>query len=304
MSFNRESHDEGLGGLSPARALADDVRTVRRALVLPDGHETAVVHHAPRRPVPDAAAPVVYVHGIQSHPGWFVGSAQALARAGHEVFQVTRRGSGDARVARGDAASARQLVEDTAAAVDWVRQRTGADRIALAGVSWGGKLMVLHAMRRPETVRTLALVTPGINPAVGVGWPTKLAIAACRLCCPRRRFAIPLNDPALFTDNPEMRRYLREDPHRLHRATARFLTASVVLDAMVTRAAKGALGVPTSLLLARRDRIIDNAATRELLGRLTAGAVRVHELDAAHTIEFEPDPAPFYELFVRSVQAE
>ncbi|HUU22110.1 MAG TPA: alpha/beta fold hydrolase [Phycisphaerae bacterium] len=304
MPFSAENEERPLGGLVPARPLADDVATARRTLTLPDGYPTAVIHHRPLPAPAEPGGPVLYAHGIQSHPGWFVGSAQALARAGHEVFQVTRRGSGDAATARGDAPSAAALIADTAAAVEWIRAETGADRVCLLGVSWGGKLMVLHAIRRPETVRSLTLVAPGIKPSVGVGWPVRLAIAACRLCCSRRRFDIPLNDPALFTDSPDMQRYLREDPHRLHRATARLLVASALLDRRVARAKAGSVTAPTSLLLARRDRIIDNAATGRLLERLTAGAVRITEFDAAHTIEFEPDVGGFYDALLAAVRAE
>ena len=67
------------------------------------------------------------------------------------------------------------------------------------------------------------------------------------------------------------------------------------------RARPGALKLPTTLLLAGRDRIIDNDATRSVLERLTARAVRVERLDAAHTMEFEPDPAPFHQLLCRAV---
>jgi len=52
--------------------------------------------------------------------------------------------------------------------------------------------------------------------------------------------------------------------------------------------------MPTTLLLAKRDRIIDNAATRAVVERLTAHRAVVQELDAAHVLEFEPDPQPFY----------
>jgi len=304
LSFKTDNPQEGLGPLTPAKPLEPDVQTARGVLTLPDGYVTTVVRHRPRPPAPVERGPVLYAHGIQSHPGWFVGSAQALARAGHEVFQVTRRGSGDAAESPGDAPSAGRLMEDTDAAVEWIRGETGADKVQLLGVSWGGKLMVLQAMRHPETAGSLTLVAPGLKPAVGVSGPRRLAIAACRICCPQRRFDIPLNDPALFTDNPEMRRYLRDDPHRLHRATARFLVASVLLDARIERAGEGMLDVPTSLLLARRDRIINNPATRRLLERLTAGAVRVTEFDAAHTIEFEPDVSGFYAALTNATNDE
>ncbi len=68
-------------------------------LRLPDGYETSLYVHNPSEG--SKATAVVYLHGIQSHPGWFVGSAAALAARGHPVFQPTRRGSGDNRLDRG-----------------------------------------------------------------------------------------------------------------------------------------------------------------------------------------------------------
>jgi len=270
-------------------------------LTLPDGYRTVMLHHEPASAVP-AGPPVLYVHGIQSHPGWFIGSAQALARSGREVFQVVRRGSGEATVGRGDARSARELLEDVNAAVEHVVIATGSEKVALLGVSWGGKLLTAYALDFPRRSASLTLVAPGLAARVGPSAWTRLAIATCWLCCPRRYFDIPLSDPALFTHNPAMRDYLRGDRHRLMRATARFMVASHMLDRIIARAARAsALTVPTTLLLARRDRIIDNDRTRRLVERLTGDSARVVELDAAHTIEFEPDPAEFYALLCQAV---
>lgn len=281
-----------------ARPLAGDVPVRREAWALPGGGEALVLRHGPVGP---AGVPVLYLHGIQSHPGWFVGSAQALARAGHEVFQLTRRGSGAARAGRGDAASKAQLLDDVARAGRTVIDETGAEAVALLGVSWGGKLAAAAALARDVPLATLTLVAPGIASRVGVSAWTKLAIAAARCWGGGRYFDIPLNEPELFTDNPPMQEYLRDDPHRLRRATARFLVASAMLDRALARAPAGALKVPTTLILARRDRIIDNAATREAVERLTGGRVAVAELDAAHTIEFEPDVSGFFDLLCRAV---
>ena len=299
--FNKDRRVTSSRELSFARPLERDVPLRRETWVLPDGCETLVLRHVPAG---RKGPPVLYVHGIQSHPGWFVGSAQALARAGHEVFQVTRRGSGPAGAGRGDAASARQLLDDVASAARCVLDKSGAEKLALVGVSWGGKLLAAYAPAADAPAATLTLVTPGIVPRVDVSLRTKLAIAAARCCCPRKYFDIPLSDPELFTDNPPMREYLQGDPHRLHRATARFLVASAVLDKALARAPAGSVRLPTTLILARRDRIIDNAATRAEVARLTAGRAEVFELDAAHSIEFEPDVRGFYDLLCRAVAGD
>ena len=288
--------------LTFASRLSDDVPVTSELLKLPDGAETPVLHH---HPLNKAEPPVLYVHGIQSHPGWFTGSAQSLARAGSDVFQVTRRGSGTSTARRGDADSADQLLDDVGAAVRYVMETTGAEHVALLGVSWGGKLLTAYALRAGGgNIDSLTLVAPGLIPRVDVSITTKLAILSALIFRPGGYFDIPLNDVSLFTDNPEMREYLRNDPHRLHRATARFLYASARMDRIIARADERALKVPTTLILAGRDRIIDNDATCDLLEWLADRPVRIRRLDAAHTIEFELENSGFYDILCQSVREE
>ena len=165
---------------------ADDAPITSELLKLSDGLETLVLrHHPPEQTGP----PVLYVHGIQSHPGWFTGSAQAIARAGSEVFQVTRRGSGTAKAQRGDAASADQLLGDVDAAVRYVLESAGAERLALLGVSWGGKLLTAYALRAGAgNIVSLTLVAPGLTPRVDVSITTKLAVLFARIFYPGAYF--------------------------------------------------------------------------------------------------------------------
>jgi len=252
-------------------------------------------------PVGQALSPVIYVHGIQSHPGWFTRSCAALAQAGHPVLAITRRGSGDAMAARGHADSPEMLLADIDAAIKLAGDLSGAAKpVHLVGVSWGGKLLAAYCLSgvRANKVASLTLVAPGIVPQVDVSWRIKLAIAAALVYEPRRRFAIPLNHPELFTDNAAMQHYLKDDPARLHEATAAFYYASKRLDARLSRAAAGSLAVPTTLMLARRDRIIDNVRTRAAVERLTGGRARVLTFDAAHTLDFEADPSAFLDALV------
>ena len=284
-------------------SFAREVAVAPRRLecALDDGYRTSVYYHAPAGP--EVRLPVLQMHGIQSHPGWFVGSAAALAAAGHPVYQVTRRGSGDNDRDRGHADSWRELVDDVAAACGFVREHAGAPRVHLLGVSWGGKLLAAFAARqRGGAVASLTMVAPGLASRVDVPVGVKLAMFASLLARPRRLYDIPLADVDLFTDNPPMQDYLRGDRLTLHQATAKFFYVSRCLDWMLARYARqAALVVPTTLLLASRDRIIDNARTAELARRLTAGRCAVHELPGAHTLEFEPDPQPLYAAIVKSL---
>jgi alpha-beta hydrolase superfamily lysophospholipase len=277
----------------------------RTRLVLDDGYVTGM-HYWPPASGPGRGAPVVYLHGIQSHPGWFAGSAEHLADLGYAVWQPVRRGSGDNMAGRGDAASPRQLLDDVAAACRAARDESAQRGVHLVGVSWGGKLAACFAGDRAAEgclapLASLTLVCPGIVPRVDASPLVKLAVACSLAVRPRAMFDIPLNDVALFTDNEPMRDYLRRDEFRLHRATARFLLAGRRLDGVLRRVPAGPTDLPTTLILASEDRIVDNDATRRLVARIFGDRLRTVVLPGCHTLEFEPDPSGLYHALAASL---
>jgi alpha-beta hydrolase superfamily lysophospholipase len=232
-----------------------------------------------------------------------------MAEAGVAVYQIERRGSGTDRAhERGHVDRAETWLADVAAAAELARQETGMPTVHLMGVSWGGKLALASAADRPDLYQGLILAAPGIIPRVGVALAAKIRIGQSLLVgSGLRRFPIPLSDPHLFTANPERLRYIAEDPLSLRDVTARFLFESRRLDAMARRAAR-AVRLPTLVLLAERDRIINNTATRTLVGamatrlrqgeaRLCRGEARRRVIvypDASHTLEFEPEPEKYF----------
>ncbi len=271
---------------------------VREILTLGDGYATGVFVHSPQVRG-GAKFPVLYLHGIQSHPGWFFGSAMRMAECGGEVYQVTRRGSGDNVVSKGHARSVKQLMDDVATAIDFACSRSETEKVHLMGVSWGGKLAAGYALQRQdERVASLTCIAPGIFAKVDVPLRMKLAIGKALLMQPRKAFPIPLNEPELFTDNPAMRKFLRDDPLRLHEATARFLYVSRMLDRQLQHGRK--IGVATKLILSSDDKIIDNAPTRKFFEQ-TCDDLQITELPGAHTQEFEQNPEPLYKILTQIV---
>ncbi len=287
--------------LAFSRPVDESARPRRQELLLRDGYRTSIYVYGPSQR--SERLPILYVHGIQSHPGWFVGSCAYLACLGHPIFAVCRRGSGDNVLHRGHAATAGQLLDDVETACRYVLESAAHRRLALVGVSWGGKLLTCYAASQARTVEiaSLTLITPGIVPRVDAGLLAKLSIALALLVAPQRRFEIPLNDVELFTDNPIMQQYLRADRHRLLRATARFLYTSRRLDALLSSTSGGAVDIPTTLILSSHDRIIDNTGTRQIVDRLTAGRAEVKVLEGAHTLEFEQDPTPLYRTIAEAI---
>lgn len=238
---------------------------------------------------------LVYLHGIQSHSGWYEASSRRLAEAGVAVYQIERRGSGrDTAHERGHVDRAETWLLDVAAAAEVARRETGVAAVHLLGVSWGGKLALACAGHRPDLYASVMMASPGIFPRIDVGLATKIRIGQCLASGrPLRRFPIPLSDPHLFTENPERIRYIAEDPLSLRQVTARFMFESRRLDALA-RAAAATIRVPVLLALAQNDRITDNSATRKLVYAMAVRRRVIEYPGAHHTLEFEPDPEPFF----------
>jgi alpha-beta hydrolase superfamily lysophospholipase len=249
-------------------------------------------------------AELVFIHGIQSHAGWYEHSCTRYSQAGYRVSFLDRRGAGMNREARGDAPGGfRRLLDDLAEFLTALprtapRGYTVARLpVFLGAISWGGKLAAALERRHPGLVDGLMLFCPGFASRIRPTLGQRLLILLCRLVRPRKPFAIPLSDPELFTANPRWLSFLREDPLRLHQATARLLVESARLDGYLSFVPKY-VHVPVLLLLAEHDRIINNAKTRAYVERFATPDREIHEYAGGHhTLEFEPGP----EHFIRDV---
>jgi len=243
------------------------------------------------RPVAEPRGLVVGLHGIQSHSGWYGASAALLAEAGYAVAFLDRRGSGVSESRRGDAPHLDRLVHDVVQTLNRL-ERQGFGRVpkVLMAVSWGGKLAALTVARRPELFNGLALLAPGLCTIVRANIAQRIALRAADAAgFGGREIPIPLDDPALFTDVPAFQNFIRSDPLTLRKATVRFLRISLDLDEELKRRI-GEIQCPTLLMLAGRDRIVDNQATRRFVESFgtTRGTV-VEYPQARHTLEFEAE---------------
>jgi len=260
-----------------------------------DGHRISYYEYPPHPQKTATGINLVVLHGIQSHAGWYSGSCREFSNLGHRVLALTRRGSGIDQVHRGDTPGWRRLVLDIQEfLLDQQLKRPGGTWV-LMGISWGGKLAAALASRCPDLIEGLALVCPGIEPKVGLGFFTRLKILFSRLLRPSSLFPIPLDDPGFFTGKPDWQEYIRQDPFSLRKATARFLVESVRLDLWLRMQSRG-WKVPTFLLLAGQERIVDSALTRTRIEGWAEGPIAVREYpEANHTLEFEGPEIPWVE---------
>ena len=265
-------------------------------LTTSDGYRLSCRHWQPTAAPPRAY--VVALHGIQSHGGWYDGSSLRLCEAGYDVLFIDRRGSGRNFSQRGDAPHAERLINDVVQVLTHVRQQR--DRIApdtpfvLMAVSWGAKLAAITAARRPDLVDAVALLYPGICSRVRPTWWQNARLwLARKLDIRHRRIEIPLNDSALFTGQPQWQEFIRRDRLALRDVSVGFLLAHQDVTREAIESASR-IQSPVLLMLAGRDEIIDNAATKQWLQQVGSNSVTWHNYpEARHTLEFEPNPERF-----------
>jgi alpha-beta hydrolase superfamily lysophospholipase len=202
-----------------------------------------------------------------------------------------RRGSGRNQVDRGHVASYRRLIADVVEIVTSLKGE-GTGPVAVAGISWGGKLAVVAAAENPRLIDAVALICPGLHAKVDPSLRDRLRIAWAFFTNKRKQFPIPLADPALFTDDVAKQAFIAADPLALRTATASLLAASRFLDRRV-RGVKLLIRQPKLLMLAGRDRIVDNARTLAYFGATPEPRTLIEYPEGCHTLEFDPDPARY-----------
>jgi alpha-beta hydrolase superfamily lysophospholipase len=252
---------------------------------------------------PNPRGAVVAIHGIQSHSGWYTASSAHMARAGYDVSFLDRRGSGLNKASRGDVTDWQVFADDLREFALQTRRRLGNVPLHLVAISWGTKLAVASLIQHDEIADSAMLMGPALVPRVDVSFGVKLRTAVALVRRPRKLFDIPLVDPRLFTDNPDRIATIENDPLSLRRCTARFLYQTKRLDRFVARHAHE-MRTPALMMLSGRDRIVDNDASRKLFEKFGSATKEVimYE-DAAHTLEFEPDPKPVFADMVRWLDA-
>jgi alpha-beta hydrolase superfamily lysophospholipase len=248
------------------------------------------------------AARIVCLHGITSHGGWYDRCCEYLAGAGFESHFLDRRGSGLNAEQPGDVDSWQTWLDDVGAYLRTIRHPDSNEQrrlpVVLCGISWGGKLAAAVARRFPGFMNGLALVCPGIYSPYSPGRIKRLALRApVPSRWMSRRVRIPLRRPQLFTDSPAWRKFIADDPLTLREVTWRFAREDRRLSAFA-RVSAPFLHMPLLVVLAGRDRIVNNRRTRRFFGRAAAAQKTLHEYsNAAHTLEFEFDPTQYFSDF-------
>jgi acylglycerol lipase len=265
----------------------------------PDWIETAGGHRIPvRRYGADGTRrPVVMLHGLQSHSGWFVQSASRVAKSGFPVHAFDRCGSGVSLEDCDGGARLAGVLDEIDAVADAALEGRGQASFHLLGHCFGAIPALLYAaLYRPERVASLALATPALYTHTSIRARDRIRVLWSVLTHRPVQVTVPLQ-PEQFSELEPFIEFIRGDPLARKRFPARFLYEIRRARALLPHAVR-ALRAPTFVAIADDDPICDNDRNRRLLERVTA-SVELHEYPGArHILEFSGRREEFLEHLV------
>ena len=235
-------------------------------------------------------AVVVLVHGLGEHAGRYDRLAAQLNGWGFAVRGYDQYGHGESGGRRGALPTPLRLQEDLADVVESTRQRVGgAVPLIVLGHSLGGLVAASLVARRGAPIEGLVLSSPLLGLRLGVA--QKLLLATLPRVAPNLTVGNGLDPRDLSHDAGVVAAY-RADPLVHDRVSGRLAAFMAQTgEAVIERAREWS--VPTLLLYAGADRIVDAAATRRFAQAAPPAVVTAHCFDRlAHEIFNELDPQP------------
>lgn len=239
------------------------------------------------------STPVVLTHGLQSHSGWFLQSAERISALGLPVYLIDRRGSGLSEAPRGECRDFQEMIEDIAAVARAAMAEAGTSTFHMLGHCFGAIPAAAFACAHPELIATLILATPGIHTKTDMSFAQKLQIFWSKLSGRSARLPVPL-ESSLFSELPEYVRFIEGDALSLEDATASFYF-EVMRARMFIGKHHAKLAMPVFMACSIHDPICDNQGNKRLLEKLPSPDKRLEEYEARHVLEFSPQKEAFFD---------
>jgi alpha-beta hydrolase superfamily lysophospholipase len=241
-------------------------------------------------------AKVLLVHGLGEHVGRYDRVARRLNDWGFAVRGYDHYGHGDSDGGRGALSHPSRLVDDLADLVEWSRRRIGpALPLVLFGHSLGGLVAASAVARGRVQVDALVLSSPAL--ATHLSPVQKLLLAVVPAIAPNLAVGNGL-DANFLSHDPAVVAAYRADPRVHDRISGRLGRFIADEGPHVVRQAAG-WSVPTLLLYAGADRLVDPAGSRAFAAAAPPSVVSAHCLDGLYHEILNEDAARAAPVFER-----
>lgn len=235
---------------------------------------------------------VLIVHGLGEHSGRYEHVAQQLNGWGFAVRAFDLCGHGLSSGAPGSLPDEHRLLDDLATVLDRSRAAVAPGLpVVLLGHSLGGLIAARFVSLKLRAVDALVLSSPALDP--GLNAFQKLLLATLPKIAPNLRVGNGLDATFLSHDAAVVAAY-RADPLVHDRICAR-LALFIATAGAQTRALASQWTVPTLLIYAGQDRLVNPAGSRAFAALAPASVLTSQCFeDLYHEIFNESDPAPVF----------
>jgi alpha-beta hydrolase superfamily lysophospholipase len=228
-------------------------------------------------PAGTARGTVLIVHGLGEHSGRYDHVAAKLRSWGWAVASYDHRGHGLSEGKRGRLNRADDLLTDLALVLDTVRANSPAP-LVLLGHSMGGQVAAQFVAESIRPVDALVLSSPALDAGLTRSRALQLAIAHALAS----NFAVPSGLlPRYTSHDPESVRRYMVDP-LVHGIVTAKLVRSIVDGGRRARAMANRWTVPTLLMYAGDDKLVNAAGSAEFAANAPPSVVRSRRFDGLY----------------------
>ncbi len=248
---------------------------------------------------------LVILHGGMSHSGWQAPLAKALRSISHDLSVIApdRRGCG-LNANRGDQGSVRLVTEDVVRFVEFLKGSFNC--VHLAGWCQGCQYASIAAAELSHVLSSLILLTPGFfwnerfRSVITVGEKIiRNMISEFNLDPERDQAYVPIPmEPTDFTFDEKWLDFIERDQLKTTAVTMKTVN---IMDEVQEMSWGSILqnSLPTLVVLAESDRIVDNDKVLQFIGHMFSGSEhnRLVRIESGHAIQFERPEEVAGEIF-------
>jgi alpha-beta hydrolase superfamily lysophospholipase len=237
--------------------------------------------------------PVLLMHGLQSHSGWFVQSASFLAGLGLPVYSIDRRGSGMSQAPRGECRDFKKMIEDMYVVARHGMEQHNKSKVHVLGHCFGAIPAASFAITHPDLSASLILATPGIHTHSDLTIADKLRVFWSVISGADVHIKVPL-EPEMFSELETYVSFIKKDSLSLRYATGLFYFQVLKARNYIKKNVSG-LTMPVFMAFAGKDRICDNRSNRKFFDSLPSDNKLLKEYpDARHVLELSTNRDDFF----------
>jgi alpha-beta hydrolase superfamily lysophospholipase len=235
---------------------------------------------------------VLVVHGLGEHAGRYDTLARVLNGWGFTVRSYDQYGHGESDGPRGALPHPGRLLDDLADLVESARVRNPGLPLVLLGHSMGGLVAASFVARTLQAVDLLVLSSPAL--ATRLTPLQKLLMAVVPRVAPNLTVGNGLDPQYLSHDKRVVQTYLN-DP-RVHDRVSGRLARFIAEEGALVRSRAGSWKVPTLLMYAGDDRMVDPAGSEAFAAAAPPSVVTARRFDGLyHEIFNEAEAQPVYD---------